>query len=241
MIVSYSRNFIFIKTRKTAGTSIEIALSKFCKEQDVVTPISPDDEITRRKLGGTLPQNFSNSPTFEIAYRHAIESGDIHSIDTSRREADTQKIFWNHMPALSVRQTISDQFWRDAYKFTIDRHPYEKVISQAYFRFERRYPRNNNFHDLLHNVVMEGRYRNLDLYCYNGVPIVDAILKYEELPDCLRDISDLVGSDISLGLPRTKHQFRHDHRPAREILTKEQKRVVFSRCKMEFDLLGYEK
>ena len=38
MIASFSRGFVFIKGRKTAGTSIEIALSRFCSEGDVITP-----------------------------------------------------------------------------------------------------------------------------------------------------------------------------------------------------------
>ena len=36
-IVSFSRKFIFIKTRKTAGTSIQKSLVKFCDENDIVT------------------------------------------------------------------------------------------------------------------------------------------------------------------------------------------------------------
>jgi hypothetical protein len=32
MIISPAHRFIFIKTRKTAGTSMEIALAKFCGE-----------------------------------------------------------------------------------------------------------------------------------------------------------------------------------------------------------------
>ena len=39
-IVSYNKNFIFIKTNKTAETSMEVALSKFCGAEDVITPIS---------------------------------------------------------------------------------------------------------------------------------------------------------------------------------------------------------
>lgn len=41
MIVSHKYKFIFVKTIKTAGTSIEIFLSPHCGEEDIVTPIVP--------------------------------------------------------------------------------------------------------------------------------------------------------------------------------------------------------
>ncbi|MGB9989633.1 hypothetical protein [Pseudoduganella rhizocola] len=41
MIISHKHCFIFVKTMKTAGTSIEVFLSSHCGEDDVVTPISP--------------------------------------------------------------------------------------------------------------------------------------------------------------------------------------------------------
>ena len=44
VIASHQHRFIFLKTRKTAGTSVEIALSKVCGPDDVITEISPEDE-----------------------------------------------------------------------------------------------------------------------------------------------------------------------------------------------------
>lgn len=44
MLISHRYRFIFIKTRKTAGTSVEVDLSKIMGEEDVVTPIIPSED-----------------------------------------------------------------------------------------------------------------------------------------------------------------------------------------------------
>ena len=58
MIVSHRHRFIFIKTRKTAGTSIEIALSPHCGPEDIISPIAKDDEQFRHELGYPGPQHY---------------------------------------------------------------------------------------------------------------------------------------------------------------------------------------
>lgn len=58
MILSHDWRFLFLKTRKTAGTSVEIALSRICGPLDVITPISPADQAQRNKDSGTLPRNY---------------------------------------------------------------------------------------------------------------------------------------------------------------------------------------
>ena len=47
-IISYNKNFIFIKSSKTAGTSMEIALSKFCGTEDVIAPLDSFAEDMRK-------------------------------------------------------------------------------------------------------------------------------------------------------------------------------------------------
>ena len=63
MIVSHEHRFIFIKTRKTAGTSIEISLSKYCGPNDIITPIAEVDEKIRESLGHKGPQNYKINET----------------------------------------------------------------------------------------------------------------------------------------------------------------------------------
>lgn len=54
MIVPHKYQFIFLKTSKTAGTSIEIALSRICDKGDIITAVSDEDEKIRNELGGNL-------------------------------------------------------------------------------------------------------------------------------------------------------------------------------------------
>ena len=66
MIISHEHKFIFIKTRKTAGTSIEVYLSRHCGPSDVVTPIIPHVEphVARNAVG-----YFNHMPAFKVRDR----------------------------------------------------------------------------------------------------------------------------------------------------------------------------
>ena len=39
MIISHRHKFIYLKARKVAGTSVEVALAKHCGDADIVTPV----------------------------------------------------------------------------------------------------------------------------------------------------------------------------------------------------------
>jgi len=65
MIASFSRRFVFLKTRKTAGTSVELALSSACGPEDIVTPISLEDEHLRVRDGVIGARNFADAEVME--------------------------------------------------------------------------------------------------------------------------------------------------------------------------------
>ena len=66
MIISHKYRFIFVKTLKTAGTSIEVFLSQHCGPLDVLTPIVPHVEphVPRNNEG-----YYNHMPAAEIRDR----------------------------------------------------------------------------------------------------------------------------------------------------------------------------
>ncbi|MBY6172536.1 hypothetical protein KUV68_24530 [Mameliella alba] len=62
-IVSFRYNLVFIKTAKTAGTSIEVDLSRRVEESAIVTPIIP-------AMPGHRPRNWGGDPEAPVYYNH---------------------------------------------------------------------------------------------------------------------------------------------------------------------------
>jgi len=62
-IISFDYNFIFIKTRKTAGTSIEVDLSQHLGETAIVTPILP-------LMPGHNARNYKSSNGTNLYFNH---------------------------------------------------------------------------------------------------------------------------------------------------------------------------
>jgi hypothetical protein len=237
MIYSKSKRFIWIKTKKTAGTSIEIALSAVCSGEDVVTPISPEDELIRLDMGGMLPANCFIAKIHEAKYHSAINGRDIESIAEARPER-SQLLFWNHMPGSAVRDRIGEEDWVGCFKFAVERHPYEKAVSSAYFRSKGIQAK---FRRKIEEVIENKVCRNWEMYTDNNELIVDRVYRYEDMHMAIGDISRRLDIDIASRLPRAKGNFRLDRRPARDILTEAQRDKIYQICKEEFDHHAYER
>jgi hypothetical protein len=241
MIVSYHHNFIFVKTRKTAGTSMEIALASHAGENDVVTTLTRQDEFLRADMyPGALPRNFLNDPSLEDSYIRAIHARDREAADAIAAEFKDSKMrrFHNHISATRARGELDGKFWDAAFKFTIERDPYEKAVSLAWFRtrFDDR-----PFPEILDQAVASHGYRNFQRYTVDGEVAVDFIIRYERLEQDIQHVERTLGGlDIFARMPGAKNGYRQDRRPAREVLSDRQKAIVQKRCREEFELMGYK-
>src|SRR5687768_13795108 len=122
MIISHKHKFIFLKTRKTAGTSLDIALSRFCGPEDVITIINSEGDELRNELGFPGPQNHS------IPLRH-WKGKDFARVLIRRKKAR----YYEHMRAGELRYRLPKDQWTSYFKFCIERNPYDKAVSLYYW------------------------------------------------------------------------------------------------------------
>ena len=107
MLVSHRKKFIYTKTVKTAGTSVESFFEALCMEEG--------------------KWSFSDRRNMHIS-----ESGIIGS-----RAAVLANCQWfNHMSAHAIKEKISPTIWDDYFKFTVIRNPFDKMLS-GYVMFSR--------------------------------------------------------------------------------------------------------
>ena len=229
MIISYSRKFIFIKTKKTAGSTVEAVLATGCLPGDTVT--APSDKFVGMDIAKLNASLAASDPSDE----------ENENERENRRRLRKSGGVYNHMTAAEARAIIDAAFWNDALKITVERHPYEKAVSQAFFRMGKARRRGVEFPEHLDRVVHAGDYVGFPRWTIESKVAVDEFIRQENLQADLDRIGERLGMPMPAELPRFKSKKRVDRRPAREILSDEQKEIVFTRCREEFEILGYER
>ena len=192
---------------------MEIVLSSWCGDKDICSPVTPEDERLRKEVGGAA-RNF--------------------------RGPDGKLLFYNHMTAAEAKRALPD-LWEEAFKFTVDRHPYEKVVSRAWWNIGRRGgDPASELAGEIEKAIESRSYLNHPIYMAGGELAVDELWPYEQMWDRLHGLAERLGMPVPSRQPRAKAGHRRDRRPASETLSAAQRERIYRDARVEFDLLGYE-
>ncbi len=160
MLISHSRRFIYLKTRKSGSTSVETYFEPWCidpaKQPEGDTR---DAECTRWGVVG------------------------------SRGDTD-DPVWYNHLPASRIRELIGEEKWRRYYKFCVVRNPFDKVVSYFWFNVTeplRAVLGNADFSVVRKSFsewMQETEMLPFDRFVYliDGKPAVNDFIRYERLP-----------------------------------------------------------
>jgi len=228
LIISHKYKFIFVKTHKTAGTSIEVYLSDYCSPQDILTPFG-------RNETGHKPRNYKDhfNPFNEL-----LNNWGISRFRTFRQFKNKMK-FYNHIPAFLIKSRIGRDIWNDYFKFCVERNPWDKTLSHYHFR-KGRFGDDISFDSYLDqgkNCLNFPKYT--DFNNRNKI-IVDRVLRYETLNEELTDVFGSLGIPFNGTLDiHAKSGYKKDRRSYREILTKEQSEKISAIYKKEIEMHNY--
>lgn len=232
MIVSHRHRFIFLKTTKTAGSALELALAAHCGPDDVITPLGKEELAYIREHQLPIPQH------------HLLPRARWRSRDWLRlplRGAPAQ--FTSHMPAARVRAEVGEAVWGSYFKFAFARNPWDRFLSLYHWHFRRAARRllapmtPSEF--IAHHRAARLNDHGHGVYTIDGQVVVDRVCRYEALPDELAFLREKLGLDAPLVMPRTKHTTRGDRRSYREVLSADDAQRIGEIFAAEIALMGY--
>ncbi len=212
MIVCHEHRFIFMKTLKTAGTSVEIELSRVCGPGDIITPLPADDEVLRAERGGRPAQNYESPPLVERLQEH-VRAG-------------------------KVRRVIGREIWDGYFKFAVDRNPWDAVVSLYYWM--RRNEKVDTFERFLTMPNLEQlATRNYQAYHVKGEVAVDRVLRFEHLTDDLAEVWSHLSLPGEPDLPRAKAGARPQGSDFHDLYDADSAELVRRTFALQIKELGY--
>jgi len=234
MILSHRHRFIFIRTAKTASSSLELALETLCGPEDICPPLSKHFEEGRvpPEERGYVPRNYRG--LFRPRWR---SDAPLTQLGRDLRDLRLGRRYWNHMSAYEVKARAGAELFARYFKFCFERNPWDRTVSSFFWQKSRIRGCPQDFETYVRTRAPRD---NRALYSIGGRVAVDFIGRYESLEDDLAKALARVGVTQALPLPRAKSEWRPKDRSYRDYYTGETRDIVAKRDAAVIALLGYE-
>lgn len=186
MIISHAHRFILVKPRKTAGTSVELALSPYLMSGDLATSIEPEEEPLRRVVDGVAvgpvrgrvglwPVRLRDHSPLTLALALLPEIADYRVVTICRNPWDraVSQFFWSMRRSTIRKAAASDQ--HAAFRAYTHRWGPRTWLDRVYGRKRQR------------------ALASAPLYTVKGAVRADYVVRFEALADDVAGLGDFLG------------------------------------------------
>jgi hypothetical protein len=247
MILSKMHRCIFIKGVKVAGTSIEIALSSLCGPDDIITPITPIDELARLATNGGA-RNYSENPAEEAEYLEKLQRSTVSDLP---QIAHPPGVYFNHMPLRDVLR-LQGPAALDYRVVCVERNPYAKIFSWANYKLRfssydtggEMCSSRDELKDYLDKAIDDRSVvavKNIERYRSLNGRISAAVMRFEHLTTDFRQFALELGIDYPPPLPHAKKGILANSIDPRDLLDRHQITLINELFSEEFETFHYER
>ncbi len=219
MIISHKHKFIFIKTRKTAGTSVEYNLAKYLGPNDIITPSIQADYLS---------QNFIKDTKISFFFSK-LKLSKLSNLFKDR--------FTDHIHAIQIKKKIDKKLFNNYFKFCVEREPVDKTISYYFMRKNSKNSNEKRKNMSWDDFVKKKRFPvDTNFYTDGKKLLVDKIIKFEDL-----DI-DLPILLNNLGVKNFKIEksVNNQYRGENPLITYEHKKIIYNQFKSSLRFVDYK-
>jgi hypothetical protein len=219
MLISHRKKFIYTKTAKTGGTSIEVYFEPYCM---------PENEWTF-----THAREAYVGPTGIIGYRGSAADG---------------QLWYNHLPAREIRNQIGAAIWDEYFKFCVIRDPFDRLVSAFHFAVVKEQKQQSaqadvaaltrQFREWLPNHGK--RFLDRNKYTIDGKLCVDYVIRYEQMHAGVQHVCDVLGIPFEPErIPHLKGGVRPQGIPLAEYYDAKAVSFVRDQYRFEMEHFGY--
>lgn len=258
MIISYRHKFIFMHSRKTAGSSVTALLSRHLGPQDIQLGGWPEAfasgaGINRRALLTSL-----HDPRMLLrrSFRHMRETGRFELSPEAvnriiKRHYQERHGFTHgaHARAAEVRAFAPEE-WETFFKFGIVRNPWSHAVSDYYWRLHVCRNPEVSFREYLLRLQDPARpdpeqirpplVPNWEIYAIGDEVALDFVGRYERLDEDLAEAGRRIGVTCNIAGIRAKGGIRNARRPIADHYNDETTEIVRQVYAREVAHFGYE-
>lgn len=199
MLLSNKYKFIFLKSYKTAGTSVEIFFEQYCKPSLKESHFS-EEIITKDYIIG-----FRRESTQPVRLPK----------------------FFDHIPAYSLKENIGKKF-DDYFKFSVIRNPFDMVVSSYFWSYNFYSNKITiSFERYIETMIEVFAKKTKDILYINNQLIVNDLIRFENLTNDLERIRKKINLPKSIRkLQRYKSSNRPDNFDYKLCYNKKTKKLV---------------